>query len=63
MKLLTPAEVAERLRVSYDTALHLIKYSGLPYLKIGRQYRMSEAVLDDLITRDYVVTVDYDEAG
>lgn len=63
MKMLTPAEVAERLRVSYDTALHLIKYSGLPYLRIGRQYRMSEVVLDDLITRAYVVTVDYDEAG
>ena len=41
----------------------MIKYSGLLYLRFGRQYRMSEVVLDDLITRDYVVTVDYDEAG
>lgn len=63
MKMLTPAEVAERLNISYDTALHMIKHSGIAYLKIGRQYRVSESVINDLISRDEVVIVDYDDAG
>lgn len=61
MKMLTPAEVAERLSVSYDTALLLIKSSGIPYLKIGRQYRVSEDVIDGLINQNEIVIVDYDE--
>ena len=63
MKLLTPAEVAERLRVSYDTALHMIKYSGLPYVKIGRQYRVSEKTLEDLINQNEKVIIDYDQVS
>lgn len=42
MKLLTPREVAEILKVSYEVALAFIKYSGVDYIKIGRQYRVSE---------------------
>lgn len=63
MKMLTPAEVAERLSVSYDTALQLIKYSGLPYAKIGRQYRVSEAVIDDIVNQTDVVVIDYDKVS
>lgn len=61
MKMLTPAEVAERFSVSYDTALLLIKSSGIPYLKIGRQYRVSEDVINGLINQNEIVIVDYDE--
>ena len=39
--LLTPHEVASILKVSYDTALAFIKYSGIDYVMVGRQYRIS----------------------
>lgn len=38
--LLTPREVAETLKISYENTLALIRYGGLPALKIGRQYRV-----------------------
>ena len=63
MKMLTPAEVAERLNISYDTALRLIKTSGIAYLKIGRQYRVSEAVIDELTSLDETVIVDFEDVG
>lgn len=63
MKMLSPAEVAERLNVSYDTALQMIKYSGIPYVKIGRQYRVSEAVIDDIVNQTDVVVIDYDKVS
>ncbi len=63
MKMLSPAEVAERLNVSYDTALQMIKYSGIPYVKIGRQYRVSENVINDMINQNEIVVIDYDECG
>ena len=63
MKMLTPAEVAERLNISYDTALHMINHSGIAYLKIGRQYRVSEAVINELTSQDETVIIDYDDAG
>lgn len=63
MKMLSPADVAERLNVSYDTALQMIKYSGIPYVKIGRQYRVSENVINDMINQNEIVVIDYDECG
>lgn len=63
MKMLTPAEVAECLNISYDTALHMIKYSGIPYVKIGRQYRVSEDVVNDLLGHDGTVIIDYVEVS
>ncbi len=63
MEMLTAKELAEILHISYDTALNMIKYSGLPYVKIGRQYRVSKAVIDDLINQDETVIIDYDEVS
>ena len=40
--LLTPHEIAEILKVSYPTALNFVKFSGIDYLKIGNQYRVTE---------------------
>ena len=60
--MLSPAEVAERLNVSYDTALQMIKYGGIPYVKIGRQYRVSEDVIKDIVNQNDVVIIDYDNA-
>ena len=39
---LTVQEVAEMLKISYDKALDFIKYSGVEYVQIGRQYRVQE---------------------
>lgn len=43
---LTVTEVAEMLRISYDKALELMKYSGVESVKIGRQYRVLESKLN-----------------
>ena len=43
---LTVAEVADMLRISYDKALELMKYSGMESVKIGRQYRVLESKLN-----------------
>ena len=61
MKMLTPHEVAERMNVSYETALRIIKSSGIPYLKIGRQYRVNEQVFNDLVSRNEVIEISYDD--
>lgn len=46
---LTVYDVARILKVSYDKALELIKYSGMEYVKIGRQYRVSPQKLNDYL--------------
>lgn len=40
-EVLTPKEVAEILKISYEAALSFIKYSGIDFHKIGNQYRVS----------------------
>ena len=37
---LTPQEIADTLKISYDSALAWIKQSGVDYMQIGRQYRV-----------------------
>lgn len=40
-ELLTPHEIAKILKISYHGTLDFIKYSGIDYVKIGNQYRVS----------------------
>ena len=40
--LLTAADISKILKISYHNALDFIKYSGIDYIKIGNQYRVSE---------------------
>lgn len=40
-EMLTPHEIADILKISYHNALHFIKFSGIDYVKIGNQYRVS----------------------
>lgn len=40
--MLTAADIAKILKISYHSALDFIKYSGVDYIKIGNQYRVSE---------------------
>lgn len=47
-KYLTVTEVAEMLKISYDTALNFIKHNT-EYVNVGRQYRVSERKLNDVL--------------
>ena len=49
--MLTPHDVADILKVSYETALEFIKYSGIDYIKIGRQYRISRDTLTTFLQK------------
>ena len=49
LKLLTVKEVAEILKVSYETALNFVKYSGITYINVGKQYRVSEKDFENYI--------------
>lgn len=51
LKLLTISEAADILKLSYDKTLWLVKYGDLPYIPIGRQYRIDEKDLEDYINR------------
>lgn len=49
--MLTPREVADILKISYEAALAFIKSSGVDYHKIGNQYRVSSARLESFLNR------------
>lgn len=42
MAMLTAQDIAKILKISYHKALDFIRYSGVDYIKIGNQYRVSE---------------------
>lgn len=50
-EMLTPKEVAKILKISYESALAFIKYSGIDYVKIGNQYRVSAEKLKAFLNR------------
>lgn len=52
---LTAYEVAEMLKISYEKALAFIKYSGIKYVKIGNQYRVSESALITFLQKNTVI--------
>lgn len=43
---------SEIFRISYVKALHIIKYSGIPYLKLGNTYRFSRLAVIALISQE-----------
>lgn len=49
---LSPDDIAKRLNICYQKSLDFIKYSGLPYLKIGRTYRVSVKVFYDFVLKN-----------
>lgn len=49
---LTPNDVAKVLQISYEKSLDFIKYSGVRFTKIGRQYRVTEASLNAFLTKN-----------
>ena len=59
--MLTPQEVAAILQVSYDTALAFVKYSGIDYVKVGRQYRVAEDKLKAYLMKKGHTIVDLND--
>ena len=50
-EMLTPKEVAKILKIRYESALVFIKYSGIDYIKVGNQYRVSAEKLKALLNK------------
>ena len=46
----TPADIADMLKVSYDTALAWIKASGVEYFMVGKQYRVTKASFEKMFS-------------
>ena len=49
MELLTTQQIADILQVSYDTALDFVKHSGVPYIMVGKQYRVPQTKFHEFI--------------
>jgi excisionase family DNA binding protein len=50
-EMLTPKEVAAILKISYESALAFIKCSGIDYIRIGNQYRVSAEKLKAFLNK------------
>jgi DNA binding domain, excisionase family len=48
---MTVKEMAQYLGIGYNKAYDLVRKGGLPALKIGRQYRIPKAALDQWIEK------------
>ena len=51
MGLLTVEEVAERLRVGKNVAYETVNKPGFPKIKVGRQIRVPEKLLEEWIVK------------
>lgn len=56
--MLSPRDIAEILNVSYETALAFVRYSGIEYVQIGRQYRVAANKLEAFLLRKGNTIVD-----
>lgn len=60
IEMLTPHQIAYILQISYDSALAFVRYSGIDYIKIGRQYRVSRDKFEAFIKQKGKITIDLD---
>ena len=60
-EMLTPMEIAKIMKVSYESALAFIRYSGIDYVKAGRQYRVSRAKLEAFLNKKGITIVALDK--
>lgn len=58
----TPKEIAAMLKISYEAALSFIKYSGIDFIQIGKQYRVEQSTFKAFFSRKGNITVDISEA-
>ena len=54
----TVQEIAEILKISYERALDVVKYSGVAYIKVGRQYRVSQRAFNKFFDRERSIEID-----
>lgn len=59
--MLTARDIAKILGISYEAALAFIKYSDIPYIKVGRSYRVAEEKLTTFLSQDGQIIVDLHE--
>ena len=45
-EIMTPKNIAEYMNISYAKALHLLKYSTIPSIKIGHIFKVSRNVFE-----------------
>lgn len=50
-EVLDARQIADILRIGYVKALHIIRFGGMDYLKIGRTYRVSRSVFEKWLER------------
>ncbi|HEY3117712.1 MAG TPA: helix-turn-helix domain-containing protein [Chloroflexota bacterium] len=64
-RMLTPAEVADRLRIGRETVYRHIRAGTIEAARIGRSYRVDEAVLNDFVAsaRGLVPSLSHDRGG
>ena len=60
-RMLNPRNIAEILGVSYEAALAFIKYSGIDYLQIGRQYKVAEDKFEAFLRQKGQIIVELNE--
>lgn len=54
-ELVTVKEVAEILKISYESALYIIKYDELPYIQVGRQFRVDKKDLEAYLHKRKII--------
>lgn len=54
----TAEDIAELLKISYDSALKFVKYSGVHYIKIGRQYRVPQDALEVFLNKNSSIEIE-----
>ncbi len=58
VKMLTPKDIAVIFDISYESALAFIRNSGIDYILVGRQYRVSEDKLRRFLSKEGSIAVE-----
>ena len=61
MTCLTPQEIADILKISYESALAFIKCSGIDYLTVGNQYRVVESKFNVFLSQKGHIEISLNE--
>lgn len=51
-EVLTAKDIAEYLDVGYAKALRLLKYGGIPNIRLGNTFRVSKQVFEKWLNKD-----------
>ena len=62
LEVFSPQEIAKILKISYEKALDFVKYSGIPYVKIGRVYRVTKDNFEAFMNSSETRIIDISES-